>query len=138
MHWSDLSFSPPRRTLRQFAGLWLVFFSALAAWQYLRDGSQTLLLVFAVAALAVGPIGLVLPQAVRPVFVGAMVLAFPIGWVVSRVLLALLYFGLFTPIALVFKLSRRDVLALRPARDSSTYWTPKLISSDVRGYLRQF
>ena len=35
MQWSDISFQPSRKTLQQFAGLWLVFFTALAAWQIL-------------------------------------------------------------------------------------------------------
>ena len=33
MQWSDIQFDPPRKTLRQFAGLWLVFFGGLALWQ---------------------------------------------------------------------------------------------------------
>ena len=43
-----------------------------------------------------------------------MVLAFPIGWTVSLVLLGLVYYGLFTPIGLVFRLVGRDALQLRP------------------------
>ena len=39
-----------------------------------------------------------------------MVLAFPIGWTVSQVMLAMMFFGLFTPIGLVFRLIGRDPL----------------------------
>ena len=38
MHWSDIQFDPPRKTLRQFAGLWLVFFGGMALWQGLVRG----------------------------------------------------------------------------------------------------
>ena len=43
-----------------------------------------------------------------------MVLAFPIGWTVSQVMLALMFFGLFTPIGLVFRLIGRDPLQPHP------------------------
>ena len=38
MHWSDIPFDPSRTTLRQFAGLWLVFFGGMALWQALVRG----------------------------------------------------------------------------------------------------
>ena len=34
MQWSDIQFSPPRKTLRQFAGLWMAFFGGFALWQW--------------------------------------------------------------------------------------------------------
>src|SRR5262245_30505820 len=125
MQWSDISFNPPRRTLRQFAGLWLAFFTALAAWQWLRADNPTAAALLAAIGVTAGVAGLVFPPAARPVFIAAMVLAFPIGWVVSRVLLALAYYVLFTPIALIFKLVGRDALALRARPRVATYWTPK-------------
>ena len=45
MQWSDIPFHPPRKTLRQFAGLWLVFFGGMALWQALVRGHPTLGLV---------------------------------------------------------------------------------------------
>ena len=38
MQWSDIPFQPDRKTLRQFAGLWLVFFGGMALWQALVRG----------------------------------------------------------------------------------------------------
>ena len=38
MQWSDIPFDPSRKTLRQFAGLWLVFFGGMALWQALGAG----------------------------------------------------------------------------------------------------
>ncbi len=46
----------------------------------------------------------------RWVYIGWMILAFPIGWTVSQVMLAVMFFGLFTPIGLVFRLIGRDPL----------------------------
>ena len=79
---------PPTKTLRQFAGLWLVFFGGLAAWQGFVRRHATLAIVLAVLALTIGPLGLLWPRLIRPVFVAWMVLAFPIGWTVSQLMLA--------------------------------------------------
>jgi hypothetical protein len=138
MRWSDIPFSPEPRTLRQFAGLWLAFFGGLAAWQGLMRGRPGLAAALAVLAVVVGGLGLMRPALVRPIFVGWMVLAFPIGWTVSLLLLGLVYYGLFLPIGLAFRLAGRDALALRPRPGATTYWAPHAAPADVRRYFRQF
>ena len=61
----------------------------------------------------------------------------PVGVVVSRVLLGVLFFGLFTPVGLVFKLIGRDALARQYKPEQTSYWEPKPGTTDIRGYLRQ-
>jgi hypothetical protein len=138
MQWSDVSWHPSTRTLRQFAGLWLAVVGASAAWQALVRQRPTVALVLALLALLVGMAGLVRPSLVRWPYVGGMVLAFPIGWAVSMLLLAILYFGIFTPLALLFRLRGRDVLRLRRPEGAASYWTPRPTVTDPRGYFRQF
>ncbi|MEO6811640.1 MAG: SxtJ family membrane protein, partial [Isosphaeraceae bacterium] len=132
MRWSDIPFSPPIRMLRQFAALWMVFFGGIAAWQGLVRGRVEIALALGTLAIAVGGLGLIWPKSVRPIFVGWMVLAFPIGWTVSLLVLALVFYGLFLPIGLVMRLSGRDALWLRPQPGRSTYWTAKPMPTDVR------
>src|SRR3954454_5391729 len=138
MRWSDIPFDPPARTLRQFAGLWLACFGGLAAWEWLARHHAGRALAFAALALTLGPLGLARPRLLRPVYVAWMILAFPIGWAVSQLILAILFFGLFTPIGLVFRIISRDPLhrARRPALE--TYWTPKATPADPRRYFKQF
>jgi hypothetical protein len=137
MQWSDISFTPSSRTLRQFAGIWLGFFLAVACWQWLRHDNVVLAWVFAGLAATVGPLGLARPQAIRLIFVGATIVTFPIGWVLSKVLLSVLYFGLFTPVAVLFRLIGRDVLRLnRP--ECATYWSVKAPATDPARYFRQY
>jgi hypothetical protein len=138
MRWSDIPFSPQPRMLRQFAGLWLAFFGGLAAWQGIVRGRVGVAVALAALAVVIGGLGLLRPQLIRPIFVGWMVLAFPIGWTVSLVLLGLVYYGLFLPIGLVFRLVGRDALQLRPRPDATTYWTSRPEVADVRRYFRQF
>jgi hypothetical protein len=136
MQWSDIQFSPADRTLRQFAGILLVVFGLLSGFEAIVRHRPQLALVYGLVALLVGPVGLFRPRAVRPIFVAWSVLAFPIGWLVSTTILALLFYGLFTPIALVFRVRGRDLLA-RHRPDVQTYWTPKPAARDPREYFRQ-
>jgi pimeloyl-ACP methyl ester carboxylesterase len=114
--------------LRQFAWLWLVFFTGAAAWQYAVRHRPLVAAIVLLLAFTIGPLGIARPMAVRAVFVGWMFLVFPIGWLVSHLVVALMFYALFTPLAAVF----------RPRPGVSTYWTDYPQVSDVRRYLRQY
>jgi hypothetical protein len=139
MQWSDIPFHPPRRTLRQFAGLWIVFFGGWAAWQWWGQENTSLALVLAVVAGLVSCAGLIRPELIRPIFVGWIILVFPIGWAVSTVLLAILFYGLFLVVGLCFKAIGRDPLTRRYDPDLPTYWTAKpQPAGGLRSYFNQF
>ena len=138
MQWSDIKFDPSRKMLRDFGWLCLAFFGAIALYQGLYRGHATVGLVLGAITLAGGLLAVVAPGWLRPVYVAWMVAAFPIGWTVSLLMLAILYYGLFTPIALFFRMIGRDPLdrKLHPAAES--YWTPKTTPTDPRRYFKQF
>ena len=136
MQWSDVTKPPSRTQLRQFAGLWLVFFGGLAAWRLWqgRSGTETQLLGW--LAITLGPLGLLRPEIMRWIYTGWMIAVFPIGWTVSRIILALLYFAIFTPIAAIFRMKGRDALGLKKG-EGATYWTTRTATPDAADYLRQ-
>lgn len=124
--------------LRQFAAMWIVFFGGAAAWQQFARHRPTFAVVLAVLAVTVGPLGVAWPRAIRPVFIGWMALAYPIGWIVSRIVLAVVFYFVFTPVAWVFRLIGRDVLELKSQPAATTYWHSKPTVADQSAYLRQF
>jgi hypothetical protein len=62
----------------------------------------------------------------------------PIGWVISHFVLAVLLYGLFTPIGLFFRLVGRDALAIKRDSKRETYWNAHRVTADIRRYFRQF
>lgn len=124
------------RQLREFAAIWLVSFGALAAWQWFvhTNGLATLVLA-AIGVVAGGP-GLIRPALIKPLFTLAIMMAMPIGLVLTMVLLGLLYFVLFTPVGWLFRLIRRDPLRLqKPA--SASYWSSVPQPRGAASYFRQ-
>ena len=137
MQWSDIQRDPDRRTLRQFALIWIVFFAGLAVYQQTVRDRPLAAAILAVLAVTVGPIGLLWPRAVRHIFVTWSVIAFPIGWVVSWIALGLLFYGVFTPIGLLFRLIGRDALMRRRPTGQDTYWTATGPPPSASSYFRQ-
>jgi len=138
MKWSDIPFKPTPKTLRQFAGGWLVFFLGAAALQGLSRGQPRLGVFFAILAVVVGGLGLLKPVMIRWLFVSWMVVAFPIGWTISQLMVGLMFYGIITPVALLFRVRGRDPLCRKPKMDATTYWSAKETPTDVRRYLRQY
>ena len=62
------------------------------------------------------------------------------GWRVrcSRLVLGFLFYGLFTPLAFVFRVLGRDALGLKRRADAPTYWQAKPVVTDMNRYLQQF
>ena len=87
--------------------------------------------------LVIGLLGLIKPMAVRGVYTGWMIVAFPIGWTVSKLMLGTMFYAIFTPLAALFRAVKRDPLRLgKPATPS--YWVPKPGTEDVKEYFRQY
>ncbi|HYN09270.1 MAG TPA: SxtJ family membrane protein [Vicinamibacterales bacterium] len=137
MQWSDVVARPSPKVLRQFAVLCLIVFGIMAAIGLWRGQGITIPVAIALAGIAVGLVGVVQPAAIRWIYSGWMIAVFPIGWTISRLMLAALFYLVFTPVALVFRLIRRDALHLR-RQNARSHWTPKAGATSVDQYFRQF
>lgn len=125
---------PSDRTLRQFAMISTGALPALA-WTTTHN-----LVAVSVAAIVGGLMAFTWPrpQWLKRPFVLLSLLTAPIGMVLGEVLLLVMFFGVFMPIGLLFKLLRRDPLDRKFDRSARTYWVPKATSPDAAAYLRQY
>jgi Saxitoxin biosynthesis operon protein SxtJ len=137
VRWSDLPLHPTTATLRWFAGIATTLCMTLAALQLFVSEHALAALALAGVAGTAGVLGLCYPRLLRPVFVGLMIVSFPLNWLMMHLLLAIVFYCLFTPLALWFKLIGRDVLTRRFESDRASYWVPKTTVDDVRRYFRQ-
>ncbi len=135
------------RTVRQFALLGAALLAGLAGWNIWSAGAASSVLSPSAlppsalrtggAGVALALIGGIWPAVVRPVYRLALAVTAPIGAVVSRLVLAAIYYLIFTPIALLFRLVGRDELELRRSGDRKTYWRAARGPRAARDYFRQ-
>ena len=100
----DLNLKPSRSQLRFFAILLIIFACIVAGLVYFRTENRQVTIGILIAGFVLGGIGLIQPQWLRIVYVVWMILAFPIGWTVSHIVMALVYYLIFTPCGLLMKL----------------------------------
>jgi len=136
----EIDWRPDDRRLRQFALVLLLSLGlagALAAWKLgtVRHAAPIALWALGVALAA---IGLAAPRWIRPLYIAWMAVAWPLGWVMSHVALAIIFFLVFTPIALIFRLIGRDLLHRRFDSAAESYWIKRGLPAKAADYFRQF
>jgi len=126
---------PDKITLKKFgttmAGALLVI-SALVFLRH-RNWPAPLLVTAFIFLLA----GLILPNLLKPLYSAWMRLAFILAWVNTRIILVILFYLVLTPISLVLRILRVDLLEAGAKRE--TYWKKKEIKDfDPADYERRF
>ena len=132
-----IQWNPERKQLRQFAGIWFPAFCVLLGWIVgAKSGHWAAVQVgWAICGLQAF-MGLIYPPAIRPVFVGLILATFPIGWVISHVLLGAIFYLLFLPIGLILRMTGHDPLQLKAPSENSL-WKSPVGKTDPASYLRQ-
>ena len=130
----EINWQPTDRQLRQFGIICLV---ALPAIGWFWGAGPQLITGLAIAGGVLALAGLVAPRLLKPVFLGLSILVMPIGLVIGELAMVLIYFGVFLPIGLVFRVVRRDALHLKCDRNQPSYWKPKQQPASVASYYRQ-
>lgn len=140
----DLNLDPTPKQLRQFG--WIATLALpLAGWLFMHRPSigeihgNRLLVLGILAALGVvcGALASVRSELLKWPFVALSVATFPIGLVVGECVLLLIYGVAFVPMALLFRVLKRDALQRKLSPDAASYWQPKAQPSQVSHYYRQ-
>ena len=143
----EINWQPDERTLRQFGWIALGGFGlvALLAWNEwlvfsggLGTAREPVAGILAGLGLLSAAFSLVAPRANKPIFLGLTLLSYPIGFVLSYVIMGFLFYGLITPVGLVFRLIGKDPLNRRFDPQAATYWTDPRPRRGKDSYFRQF
>lgn len=132
-----------RRELRSFGLVVGAAFGVLAILQYVLKGAIPPAPLAGVSVVLVG-LGLGAPAALRPVHFIWMKFALALGFVMNRVILAVIFFVLITAVALVQRVIGRDRLyrkftpLARRERSESLWVMRKVTDPTPESYERQF
>ncbi len=130
--------TPSARELRWFGVLMTLFFVVIGALVRFKAGAGQGMAVGGGGALLTVVYALV-PTVRRPVYLGWMYAAFPIGWTVSHLVLAAVYYLALTPIGVVARLLGHDPLQRGFDRGTDSYWKKRPPRGGGPGrYFKQF
>ena len=114
----------PLKQLRQFGWLMGGVFGIITFWPLVFRGEGMRMWAFIIAGIF-GVLGTVFPNGLKPVYKAWMIFGEKIGWLNSRILLGLVFYGLLTPISLVMVLLGKRPLQLQFDPKAETYRVPK-------------
>ena len=134
----EIKKDPGRKELAWFGLLLLCFFGLVGALLYWKFDAPEAARIVWIAAAAVTLVYYAVPPLRRPLFLGWMYAAFPIGFAISYVLMAVIYYAVVTPIGVLMRLFGRDSMCRRFDRDAASYWHERRTEEAQDRYFRQF
>lgn len=128
--------NPTGRQLLVFGTAWFVALGALGWASYSRGRPHVAEAAWSLS-LCVPIIGIAYPRSLRWIYLGLSYATFPIGFVVSHAVLALLYFLVLTPVGMTMRVFRYDPLARKFDPKARTYWAPRDKQRPPESYFNQ-
>jgi len=125
--------NPTTRELHQFGWIMMAGLSALAALLAWR-GHPAPAPWLVGGGVLIAVLSYVWPSAARCIYRGWMTFGQGMAWVVSHVILTVVFFVMVTPVALVFKLIKRDELRLKRDPSLETYWIEHRMDKSRESY----
>jgi hypothetical protein len=139
-----IDWKPDKRKLRSFSLVWTIGWFLIGLVLALKLGDvgagelPKVSLVCWVSGILIGITGLLFPQLVKPVYYIWMGITYPIGWVMSHLLLFIVFYVIFTPTAWLFRLAGRDTLQLKHDPWKKSTWKKHQPPYGSERYFRQF
>ncbi|HVL97731.1 MAG TPA: SxtJ family membrane protein [Egibacteraceae bacterium] len=129
---------PTRRDFVVFGALLPVFTAVLGGlvtrFSGLPGAGRGVWVVGGVATLAF----VAVPAWRRPIYMGWMRGTYPLGWLMTHVILSAVHLIVMAPIALLMRVLRIDPLQRRWDPAARTYWVSRDREPDVASYFRQY
>ena len=130
--------NPSATNLRWFGIVVAAFFGVVGGIVWYSTQSLTVPAVLWSVGVGIAVVYYTVPPWRKAMYVGWMYLCFPLGWLMSHVILLATYYLVVTPIGVMLRLMGKDLLdvAIRP--DAETYFVKRQPVTDKKQYFRQF
>jgi len=96
------------------------------------------LIVLFLIGLAMFALSRISAALIKPVYLAMMIVTFPIGWIISHLVMGLFFYVIVTLIAVLFKIIGRDPLYRKFDSQADTYWLPYKNKRSAKDYFHQF
>ena len=113
-----------------------IILSIIATILFIKE--KSLYIYFYGAGLFFIVAALVVPIVVKPVFILFLYIAHVLGWVMTRVILSILFYLVITPIGHILKLFGKKFLDMEFSREKESYWIETTEEEGVKSYEIQY
>jgi hypothetical protein len=134
----EMKTSFSRRELLWFGPLFAIFagmVGSIAIWKF--DAPGLAKWIWAISGVIIVVYYLV-PPLRKTMFMAWLALVFPVGWLLSHVLLTIVFYLVVFPIGLLLKLGRHDPLRRKFDLNCHSYWIKRERKKGAERYFRQF
>ena len=126
-----------RKETRNFGitiGLILLVISAILFWK-----ANTSYLIFIIIGLVLLALSIIIPNILKPIYFLWMIIAKVSEWLMTRMILSLLFYIVITPISLIAKLFGNYFLDLEWNRINGSYWNIHPLKKSIsKDYEKQY
>ena len=134
----EINKNPSRQELRYFGLIFALFFGLIGGLIWWKFSAPKVAYWLWGIGGGVAVVYYLVPPLKKTIFLGWMYFAYPIGWVMSHLLLSIIYYVILTPIGLLMRLFGYDPMQRKWDAGASTYWIEKETDESPRRYFRQF
>jgi hypothetical protein len=135
----EIKWHPNRKELRDFGKIALIASAILCLLLYVFKGiGIKWSAVILALGIAIFLISLFSIKLTKLIYLGLILITFPIGWAISFILMAIFYFLLITPLGLVFRLMGKDLLNQKFDSNAKSYWVVRKPPENIDRYFHQF
>lgn len=114
-----------------------VFLMVIAGFLFWKGKEPFEILLISGIILCV--LGIAIPAVLKPIYWVWMILATILGWIMTRVILSLLFYAVITPIGVFSRLFGKKFLDLKWDKSKDSYWNAKTTKQRKNeDYERQF
>jgi multisubunit Na+/H+ antiporter MnhG subunit len=126
-----------KRDLKKFGLTVGTVLLLIAVVLYLYDKSS--FQFFGLIGIVLIMFGVIIPASLKPLNRAWMMLAIILGWVMTRVILAILFYFVLTPISFLARIFGKKFLELNIDKTAESYWEKReMKDEDPANYERQF
>lgn len=127
-----------KRDIKIFGIGLTVILAIMGSYRFYRGGFSSALWFYMPCGI-IAVISLLSPMAIKPLYRIMTIVGHKIGLINTRLLLMAMYYLLFTPLSIIFKMFRKDLLDRRMEKEKMSYWIPrKQFQVDKSRYEEQF
>ena len=109
-----------KKEIRNFGITFGIIFLVIAGFLFFKEKESYQLFFYLAGSFFC--CGFIAPAILKPIYLVWMIFAVVLGWIMTRLVLSVLYFLIVTPIGLIPRLFGKQFLDLKWDKKTATYW----------------